>query len=279
MEALSMEALLLSEEETLRSELRADNLIDKNRAQSVQRLQQTFGDTLLRYNAACAGDPTRQALADCMTATAEEMLGLLTAGTVKKEGEGRRLRLGAVFALLTAVICALAAALLIERFFTAACVLLLVCALCLFLSGRFWFREGELRVHAGLDPELLWKVLRKTGGTMDRKIDAFCEQARAREAELTAQTAAARGLDERELKLFGDLLEALYADNGDYALRQLKKLRPYLERRGIELRDYDAETAAFFEVLPTKNKSLTLRPALLSGEKLLLSGRAAEHVD
>jgi len=274
-----MEALLLLEEETLRSELRADNLIDKNRDQSVQRLHRAFGETLLRYNAACAGDRTRQALADCVTATAEEMLGLLTAGTVKKEGEGRRLRPGAVFVLLIAVICALAAALLIRRYLTVGCVLLLVCALCLFLSGRFWFREGEVRIRAGLDPELLWKVLRRTGETMDRKIDAFCEQARAREAELAAETAAARAPDDRELKLFGDLLEALYADNGDYALRRLKKLLPYLEGRGIELRDYDAENAALFEVLPTKNKSLTLRPALLSGEKLLLSGRAAEHTD
>jgi len=43
--------------------------------------------------------------------------------------------------------------------------------------------------------------------------------------------------------------------------------------------DYSPETADLFELLPTKRSSATQRPALVSGETLLLAGRATEHVD
>ena len=76
-----------------------------------------------------------------------------------------------------------------------------------------------------------------------------------------------------------DLLEGLYSENGDYSLRQLKKLLPYLRRRGIETQDYDGANAAAFELLPTRRESRTMRPAIYAGDKLLLPGRAAEHVD
>ena len=86
-------------------------------------------------------------------------------------------------------------------------------------------------------------------------------------------------VSQEELLLLGDLLEALYSQNGEYALRQLKKIRPYLQHKGIEWKEYDKENAELFELLPTKKEASTLRPALVSGDKLLLPGRAAEHVD
>ena len=115
---------------------------------------------------------------------------------------------------------------------------------------------------------------------MDWKLDSFSAQARAWEEELLAKKADSEDpLDPEELQPFGDLLEGLYSESGEYALRQLKKLRPYLRRRGVEVTDYDAGNAVYFDILPTKNEDRTLRPALLAGDKLLLAGRAAEHMN
>ena len=104
-------------------------------------------------------------------------------------------------------------------------------------------------------------------------------QKEAAEKASAGTAGGAAALDEASLKLVGSLLEALYADNGDFALRQLKQLRPWLNRHGIELKDYGPETAELFELLPSKKTSATLRPALVAGEKLLLVGRATEPAE
>jgi len=280
MDSVSMEELLRADEEKLRGELRADTLIDKNRARSAERLREAFGEALLRYNAANVGDRTRQALADCLTATADEMLPLLLAGTIQEEKTKRKLRPGAVIALLLAAVCALGAALLIRAYPAVGWGLLAAGAVFTFAAGRLWFRERETRAELGLDADAVWKTLCRTAETMDRKIESFSAQAKAWEEEQAAKNAAgAEIMDPEELQLFSDLLEALYAGSGDYSLRQLKKIRPYLRRRGIEIVDLDGENAGAFEMLPTKNETRTLRPALKAGDRLLLAGRAAEHVD
>ena len=278
MESVSLEALLSADEEKLRRELRADDTIEKSRAKSVERLRAALGEALLRYNAANTGDRTRQAMADSLAAAVGEMLGLLNAGTVRTEGSARRVRLGAVAALALAGGFALAAALLIKTYFLVGCGLLAACAASLYVSGRIWYVREESRVSPGLDADIIWKVIRRTGETMDARIDAFSEQERAWEAEREAKKAAGDApMDPEELQLMGDLLEALYAENGDFSLRQLKKLLPYLHRRGIELLEYDGSNTAAFDVMPTVKETRTLRPALMAGERLLLPGRAAEH--
>lgn len=277
MEHSRMEELLLSEEEKIRSELKAGQAIDRDRSRSVEKLGDTLKWILLRYNAQCADDRTRQAAADCVTATALEALPWLLSGTAEKETARRRVSSSAVIALLLSVICALSAALLIRRFFPVGCVLILGAVLCAATGGRLWLTEGKTSVRAGLDPDAVWRTLRRTVSTMDRKIDALCEQVSSWEKE-ALPSAPAAGMDEEELKLFGDLLEALYAGNGDFALRQLKKLRPYLRRRGIETQDYDAEHAELFDLLPTRLSPATQRPALLADGKLLLAGRATEQM-
>ena len=280
MDVVTMEDLLRADEEKLRSELRADDLIDKNRALSVERLRGAFGEALLRYNAAAAGDRPRQAAADCVTAAVSQMLDLLLAGTVKKSEAKGRVRMGAVVLLLGGIICALAGALLMNTYLIASCVLAGVCAVCLFASGRLWSVPREISVSAGLDSDTVWKTIRRTGEIMDLKIDAFCRQEKAWVEELTASDdQGEQAVDPQQLQLLADLLEALYSGNGEYSLRQLKKLLPYLKHLGIETQDFDGTNTAVFELLPTKNQERTLRPALLMGDKLLLAGRAAEHVD
>lgn len=275
-----MSGLLKADEEKLRSELKADALYDKDRKQSAVRLDEAFSKILLRYNAACTDDPMRQALADCQTAAVRDMLALLTAGTAQKEISKRRFRTGALITLLLAVIFGLVAALLIKEYYLVGCALMAAAALSAFLAGRLWYGEREVRVRAGLDPDVVWRTLKKTAETVDRKTAEFLDLSRGWQQE-AAEAAPADGpaLDGESLKLVGDLLEALYADNGDYALRQLRQLTPWLRRQGVEVVDYGADSAELFELLPTKKAAATQRPALVADGKLLLVGRATEHID
>lgn len=280
MDSVTMESLFLTDEEKLRNQLRADEVIDKDRALSVERLRGAFGEVLLRYNAASSADRPRQALADCLTAVAGDMLGLLQAGTVKKETERSKIRMGAVALLLAGVIFALAAALLIRDYFLPGCILAALCPVFVFIAGRLWRRPGRDTVSAGLDADTVWRTVRRTGETMDRKIEEFCRQLSAWEEEKNTKAIPVdQIISPEELQLMADLLEGLYSENGDYSLRQLKKLLPYLKNRGIELMDYEDGDPTDFELLPTRKEARTLRPAILAGDKLLLPGRAAEHVD
>jgi len=280
MDSVGMEALLRAREDKLRGELRSDDLIDKNRARSVERLRETFGDMLLRYNADCSDDQPRQAMADALTATAGELFALLTAGRVQTESAPRHVRVGGVTALLFSVIGLLAGVLLFAPYRLVSYALFALAALGLFLAGRFWTTERRETARAALDADVIWRVLCRAGETMDRKLEAFREQNRVWEAERNARSVPGPdSVSEEELQLFADLLEALYSGNGDYSLRQLKKVRAYLQRRGIDTVDYEPAQTASFETLPTKNETRTLRPALMAGDKLLLPGRAAEHTD
>lgn len=280
MDSVSMEGLLRAREERLRGELTADDQIEKDRKRSVERLREAFGEMLLRYNAEYSDDRTRQALADCLTATAGELFPLLLVGSVKTESSARRVRPAGLTALLLSTVCALAAVLLYSTYPLVSYGLFALCALGLFLAGRFWFTERTEHTRVGVDAELLWRTICRTGETMDRKIDAFCAQARVWEKERDAKVnPGADSIAPEELQLFADLLEGLYSGNGDFSLRQLKKVLPWLTRHGVDIVEYSPGAAASFELLPTKNESRTLRPALMAGDRLLLAGRAAEHTD
>ena len=205
MDTVNLSSLLLSEESRIRTELQADSAIDQNRKQSVERLNNVMDGILLRYNAANADDRNRQALADCQAAAVRDMLGLLLAGTAEKEITKRRLRSGAVICLLLAVICALVCALLIREYYAVGCVMIAASALFGFLSGRLWYGE-----------------LKKSVESMDRKAEEYLAQQALWSQESDADRShAGTALNADTLKLIGDLLEALYAENGDYAVRQL----------------------------------------------------------
>ena len=279
METVTMEQLLKAEEEKIRGEIRADTTIDQDRTQSVSRLKETLAQVLLRYNAANSGNQTRQAIADSMTAAIQDACGFLLASTAEKEISKRPLRAGAIISLLCSIICCLSSLLLFgqKMSFLIGCILMVLAIFLAFLSGRLWYGEREVQVRTGLDDNTVWKTLRKTSATMDRKIDRLCEleDARIQEARNSAGETRQK-ISAEELNLLGDLLEGLYSENGEFSLRQLRKIKPYLQRQGIELEDYTANNAEFFEILPSKKGAATLRPALLEGETLLLAGKATE---
>ena len=279
METVTIEQLLKAEEEKIRGEIRADATIDQDRTQSVSRLKETLAQVLLRYNAANSGNQTRQAIANSMTAAIQDACGFLLASTAEKEISKRPLRAGAIISLLCSIICCLSSLLLFGQklSFLFGCILMVLAIFLAFLSGRLWYGEREVQVRTGLDDDTVWKTLRKTSATMDRKIDRLCEleDARIQEARNSAGETRQK-ISAEELNLLGDLLEGLYSENGEFSLRQLRKIKPYLQRQGIELEDYAANNAEFFEILPSKKGAVTLRPALLEGETLLLAGKATE---
>ena len=279
METVTMEQLLKAEEEKIRGEIRADITVDQDRGQSVLSLKETLAQVLLRYNAANSGNQTRQAIADSMTAAIQDACGFLLASTAEKEISKRPLRAGAIISLLCSIICCLSSLLLFgqKMSFLIGCILMVLAIFLAFLSGRLWYGEREVKVRTGLDDDTVWKTLRKTSATMDRKIDRLCEleDARIQEARNSAGETRQK-ISAEELNLLGDLLEGLYSENGEFSLRQLRKIKPYLQRQGIELEDYAANNAEFFEILPSKKGAATLRPALLEGETLLLAGKATE---
>ena len=115
MEQTSMAALLQADEERLRHTLRANDSMDKNREVFLETLREELGGMLLRYNAACAPDRMRQALAESLTATALDSLDLLRAGGAEKEVPRREISAWASLLLLIAVGAAAAGLLLIGK--------------------------------------------------------------------------------------------------------------------------------------------------------------------
>lgn len=80
--------------------------------------------------------------------------------------------------------------------------------------------------------------------------------------------------DAAQIELFSSLLEAAASGDGQYALDQLEQVKYYLHTKQIEAVDYSSETAAWFDVMPS-TRTGTIRPALVSGGKLLKKGLAS----
>ena len=277
-EDVDLQALLSTDEERVYNTLRAAQNEDKNREKTVRLLSDEWGALLLRHNAACVDDRMRQAEADAMTAAARDSLDLLLAGRAELEKGGGRTRAGAPYLLIAAALFCAAAVYLLGTHPLAAYIGVGLAVILAFLAGRLWHKEGAARAVSCLDPDTVWRTMKKTTETMDRKLRELAELEQERQNKREAENAN-QPLDPQELALLCELLEALYTNNGDYALRQLGKIRTYLRQKGLELVDYSDETEELFELLPSKKGAATLRPALMHGDKLLKIGRATQPVD
>jgi hypothetical protein len=112
---------------------------------------------------------------------------------------------------------------------------------------------------------------------MDRKLD---ELSACVENEAEKPTADGGGVfNAEEITLLAGLLEALYAQNGEFALRQLAKVPDYMEDQGISLVEYSPETEHYFECFPSRRETATQRPAIMLGDKLLLMGKAIKQTE
>ncbi len=279
MESTTMQALLAADEEKVTNTLRANITVDKSRERCVETLRGELGDMILRYNADCSDDVLRQAVADSMASAVRDSMEFLLAGAMETKKGEKKARAGAPLLLILAIaVCAAGIFLLREQMVTEYAVYgcLAAAVLLAFVAGRIWFKDRDVSARLSLDPDAVWYTMKRTAETMDRKLREFSERAKALEEKNAETEGETPPLTQEELALFGDMLESLYADSGEYALRQVRKLVPYLKERGIELVDYDRNCRELFELFPTKNAAATLRPAILWNNKLLLIGRATE---
>ncbi len=274
-----MQALLAADEEKVTNTLRANITVDKSRERCVETLRGELGDMILRYNAECSDDVLRQAVADSMASAVRDSMEFLLAGAMETKKGEKKARAGAPLLLILAIaVCAAGIFLLREQMVTEYAVYgcLAAAVLLAFVAGRIWFKDRDVSARLSLDPDAVWYTMKRTAETMDRKLREFSERAKALEEKNAETEGETPPLTQEELALFGDMLESLYADSGEYALRQVRKVVPYLKERGIELVDYDRNCRELFELFPTKNAAATLRPAILWNNKLLLIGRATE---
>jgi len=85
------------------------------------------------------------------------------------------------------------------------------------------------------------------------------------------------------LKLFQDLFEAKAFHDGDWALKRIPRIQAILWEQGIVVKEFDPEDTAdrlFFDAEPGADPSIrrhiTLRPAFIKNDRVLLRGRVAE---
>ena len=123
-----------------------------------------------------------------------------------------------------------------------------------------------------VDDQKLWHHLRG----MMLLADGMLEGVRARAA--TERQAAASGtaaLPAGQAELFSGILENAYGQQSADAKEMIEAVRFYLHSAQVEVVDYEKGREAWFEFLPAMQPG-TIRPALVSGEKLLKKGLASE---
>ncbi len=89
--------------------------------------------------------------------------------------------------------------------------------------------------------------------------------------------------EQQILKLFQDLYEAKAFQDGDWALKKVNHIQAILWEQGIVVKEFDPTDAAdisSFDIEPGADPSithyLTIRPAFLKKDRVLLRGRVAE---
>ena len=277
MKTATMLELLSEREEELRSTLRANSSMDKSSEACAETIDRALTELLLRYNASCSDNRMCQAAADSLTAAARSAAALVKAGRAEKSTGARQIAGWAILAVLVSAFLCTAAVLLIQRAVIWSYVCMAAAVLLAYLGGRFWFKTSEVTVHPTVDPDQAWYTLRQTVETMDKKVEDLC--ACTASVGEKAEPDGGGALSAEELSLFAGLLEALYANNGDFALRQLARVPDYMESRGVTLVEYSPEEEHYFECFPTRREAATQRPAMLAGEKLLLMGKAIKPAE
>ena len=95
------------------------------------------------------------------------------------------------------------------------------------------------------------------------------------DTETPLLTGKEAGLPDEELQLLRGLLETAYTQNDrDAADASISDIRFYLHKHGIDVVDYNVETAKWFNLMPSKGQG-TLCPALVKEGTVLIKGTAA----
>ncbi len=270
-------------------------------AQAQKVLSQTLQRLLFQYNEACDSDNGRQAAAYMMQ-TAQMALPLVdTAGepkvwerpeglqaadaaAMKQAGSKRStgFLIAGVVSLGVSLIAAATRSMSILGALSLPVILIALALAFVFVYLAGFYRgappkagKGKAAVHQveiPMDTQKAYRCLKAIVVSVDQTLDqigADTQWQDGRQAYEIEDKADAAQID-----LFASLLEAAASGDGQYALDQLENVRYYLHTQHIEAVDYSPETAAYFDIMPSA-KTGTIRPALISGGKLLKKGLAA----
>lgn len=140
--------------------------------------------------------------------------------------------------------------------------------------GQAWLKRGDdtagLRARTRVN---VYELMRMTD-RLTQAMDDSLSQAMQEQAALPGAS---------KTELTGDvlmpvqmLMEAVYTQDGDYALKAAPQLVNALNEQGVELVEYSPEHRDWFEMFPGTEDGLTIRPALVKEGKLLARGQATE---
>ena len=133
--------------------------------------------------------------------------------------------------------------------------------------------EEAVRTEYLVDVEKAYHVLRGAMLLADGQLERMREDAEARDQQ-SREADPAGGVSGEAMELFSQLLEAACASKDEGSKESAAAIRFYLHGVGIDVIDWEPGREQWFEFLPADRPG-TLRPALMSGGKLLKKGLAA----
>ena len=288
-ESCTLLALMEGDKEALLSEIRANQSPDA----AEQALERALDRAQMRYAEACDDDATRQA-AQMIVRTLKSSVTLVdSVGEARNwnraAGEAPKKRMKPLALGLLAAAGLLELAVLLALMLTggrmSGPIVFLEALLpaALGVGAAFWSglitgrpekkpgQPEDIRQEFLIDADKLWRNLR---GMLLIADDAL--EKTSAEAEVQRQVEALPGnvMERRETDLFATLLESAYAQNNPDAQEMVEAMRFYLHGQGVEAVDYAKGREAWFEFLPGDRPG-TLRPALISGDRVVKKGLAA----
>ena len=135
--------------------------------------------------------------------------------------------------------------------------------------------DEDLRTEYLVDVEKAFHMLRGAMLLADGQLERIREEA-ALEDQRRLEASPAGGVSGEALELFSELLESAYAAKDDGAKESISAIRFYLHNARIDVADFEPGRESWFEFLPA-DKPGTLRPALVSGGRLLKKGMASKQ--
>ena len=161
-----------------------------------------------------------------------------------------------------------------------AAALMIVGGIVLFWAGtRFGAGKGipvkrDQIFESKPDPDKIYRRLHTLLTVIDQTLEDVRLSAEA-DTETPLLTGKEAGLPDEELQLLRGLLETAYTQNDrDAADASISDIRFYLHKHGIDVVDYNVETAKWFNLMPSKGQG-TLCPALVKEGTVLIKGTAA----
>ena len=142
--------------------------------------------------------------------------------------------------------------------------------------GQLWLKtdgaQGEYQARTRPDNRELLRLTDRLIGALDDQL----EQARQDKAVIASGEQPVLTSDiYAPLQM---LIEAVYTQDGGYALKAVPQIEGALEAQGVKIVEYSDATKGWFDMYPGTEPGLTIRPALVRDGHVLARGQATERI-